>query len=69
MTAKEKARELIDKIHDELPCHSDDWKVAKKIALITVDEMIDLLVNASEYLAFPEQIKYLQEVKKYISYE
>jgi hypothetical protein len=66
MGAKQKARELLDKFSNECLLTRSGGKIA---ALIAVDEMIEFLVNASEYLAFPEQIKYWQEVKKYISYE
>jgi hypothetical protein len=31
MTSKEKAKELIDKMRDEIPCHCDDWEQAKQM--------------------------------------
>jgi hypothetical protein len=58
MTPKEKAQELFDKfLRVEYP-----WP-AKECALILVDEQIELLLNLSPYMAFPEQVKHLQEVK------
>ena len=42
MTApKEKAKELVDKMRDEIPCHCDDWEQAKQCALIAVQELRD----------------------------
>ena len=54
MAAKEKAKELIDKYYNILPLDKyvitkdedlsweyNDWKEAKKCALIAVDEMLD----------------------------
>jgi hypothetical protein len=61
MTPKEKAQELFDKfLRVEYP-----WP-AKECALILVDEQIELLLNLSPYMAFPEQVKHLQEVKQEI---
>ena len=61
MTPKEKAEELFDKfLRVEYP-----WP-AKDCALIAVDEQIELLLNLSPYIAFTEQVKYLQEVKEEI---
>jgi len=61
MTPKEKAEELFDKfLRVEYP-----WP-AKDCALIAVDEQIELLLNLSPYIAFAEQVKYLQEVKEEI---
>ncbi len=61
MTPKEKAQELFDKfLRVEYP-----WP-AKECALILVDEQIELLLNISPYMAFPEQVKHLQEVKQEI---
>jgi hypothetical protein len=58
MTPQEKAQELFDKfLRVEYP-----WP-AKECALIAVDEQIELLLNLSPYMAFPEQVKHLQEVK------
>tara|TARA_R110000868_G_scaffold193196_2_gene437889 strand:+ start:186 stop:428 length:243 start_codon:yes stop_codon:yes gene_type:complete len=54
MTAKEKAKELVDKFYvplplvrevitkvKKIPFEYDDWKVAKQCALIAVDEILD----------------------------
>jgi hypothetical protein len=63
MTPREKALELIDKMYHY------QWREkqrAKECALIAVDEQIELLLNLSPYMAFPEQVKYLQEVKQEI---
>ena len=40
MTPKEKAKELVDVMRDEIPCHCDDWEQAKQCALIAVNEII-----------------------------
>jgi hypothetical protein len=61
MTSKEKAKELFDKfLRVEYP-----WP-AKECALIAVDECIELLINLSPYMAFPQQVEYWQEVKQEI---
>jgi hypothetical protein len=72
MTPKEKAQELFDKFieftqdWDELDGYVDDEYRAKECALIAVDEQIELLLNLSPHMAFPEQVKHLQEVKQEI---
>ena len=62
MTPKEKAKEFVEKIHNEFPLQqqvysslnepmlniSDNWKEAKQCALIAVDEMI--IQNGELYL-------------------
>jgi hypothetical protein len=61
MTPKEKAVELYEKMRREeyhLP--------AKWCALVAVDEQISLLLSLSPYMAFPNQVTYLQEVKQEI---
>jgi hypothetical protein len=74
MTPKEKAIEIVDKFME----HTVEWDNvteyafdseyhAKQCALIAVDEQIELLLNINPYMAFPEQIKYLQEVKQEIN--
>ena len=40
MTPKEKAKELVEKMRDEIPCHCDDWEQAKQCALIAVEEIV-----------------------------
>jgi len=81
MTPKEKATELVNKFYSTL-YHQNSIKIrndiAKKSALIAVDEIIDsrkedkgfddtLLSEASEYWsAHPMYLTYWQEVKKEI---
>ena len=60
MTPKEKAIELFGKYLDATSLYPSG---AKKCALIAVDEIMQFLTQASEYLAFPEQIKYWLQVK------
>lgn len=71
MTPKEKAIELVDKMHNvdfddiyDLP--SMQYAHAIQCALIAVDECIELLINLSPYMAFPQQVEYWQEVKQEI---
>ena len=53
MTPQEKAEELFDKfLRVEYP-----WP-AKECAFIAVNEQIELLLNLSPYMAFPEQVKH-----------
>jgi hypothetical protein len=79
MTPKEKAKELVDKFYQRFPLtmdvittrgdlswEYDSWKEAKQCALIAVDEIIEFLLQASKYLAFPKQVMYWQEVKQEI---
>jgi hypothetical protein len=72
MTPKEKAKELVDKFieptmeFDELDGYVEDKDNAKQCALIAVNEQIELLLNLSQYMAFPEQVKHLQEIKQEI---
>jgi len=69
MTPKEKAKELFDKycwtirIEETDSGYFTNILYAKQCALIAVDEQIELLLNLSPYMAFPEQVKHLQEVK------
>lgn len=42
MNPKEKAKELVYKMRNEIPCHCDDLEQAKQCALIAVDEMLEL---------------------------
>ena len=63
MTPKEKAKELVDKMLDEIPCHCDDWEQAKQCALIAVDEII-LEMNS---VMLPNPFKqYWKEIKQEI---
>jgi hypothetical protein len=72
MNEKEKANELANKFVSKSVFDMTDEELkierirAKQCALIAVDEIIEFLTQASEYLAFPEQIKYWQEVRKEI---
>lgn len=69
MIPKEKAIELVDKLTLSSNAQDGSWMckdLAKQCALIAVDEIIEFLIQASEYLAFPEQIKYWQQVKQEI---
>jgi hypothetical protein len=65
MTQKEKAEQLVD-LYYPLFTHSMAIIDAKQCALIAVDEQIELLLNLSPHMAFPEQVKYLQQVKQEI---
>ena len=80
MTPKDKAGQLVQKYAIRLPLENYgrvdktsglvilDYNIdlAKQCALIAVDEQIELLLNLSPYIAFPEQVKHLQEVKQEI---
>jgi hypothetical protein len=66
MTPKEKAEQIVD-IYYLIFTNSMAMLDAKQCAIIAVDEQIELLLNISPYMAFPEQIKYLQEVKQEIN--
>jgi hypothetical protein len=67
MTPKEKAEELYNKYAPYMIEWDgvDKW-AAKECSLIAVDEQIELLLNLSQYMAFPEHVKHLQEIKKEI---
>ena len=67
MTPKEKAEELYNKYAPYMLEWDgvEKWAV-KECSLIAVDECIELLLNLSPYMAFPEQVKHLQEVKQEI---
>jgi hypothetical protein len=70
MTPKEKAEELLLK-YLKIKRHkmfNGFWHkmISKQCALIAVDEQIELLLNLSPHMAFPEQVKHLQEVKQEI---
>jgi hypothetical protein len=69
MTPKKKAQELFDKYYiicqeftEEIQCSIQ----AEQCALVAVDEQISLLLSLSPYMAFPNQVTYLQEVKQEI---
>jgi hypothetical protein len=81
MTLKEKAYELVDKFFMPLPLTSqvltkvnnitfeyDDWEVAKKCALIAVDEILDSYSKEKShgYIISDRIIIYWKEVKQEI---
>jgi hypothetical protein len=67
MTPQEKAEELYNKYAPYmLEWDGVDKWAAKECSLIAVDEQIELLLNLSPHMAFPEQVKHLQEIKKEI---
>ena len=45
MSPQEKAKDLVEKMRDEIPCHCDDWEQAKQCALIVVDEALSEYVK------------------------
>jgi hypothetical protein len=65
MTPQEKAEYLIK----EFMPYQDDYyndeprDGAISCALIAVDECIELLLNISPHMAFPQQVEYWQEIK------
>ena len=76
MTPKEKAKEFVEKIHNEFPLQqqvysslnepmlniSDNWKEAKQCALIAVHEIIDHCSQVEPFLG----TDYWLDVKKEI---
>ena len=65
MTPKEKAEWLIKQF---MPYQDDYYNDeprdgAISCALIAVDECIELLLNISPHMAFPQQVEYWQEIK------
>ena len=66
MTPKEKAKELVSKMERPMEGVSIFRLAAKQLSFIAVNEQIELLLNLSPYMAFPEQVKHLQEVKQEI---
>ena len=64
MTPQEKAKDLVDKMRDEIPCHCDDWEQAKQCALIAVDELIQQQNSYNNGSFYPSN--YWQEVKQEI---
>lgn len=63
MTPQEKAEQMHHNIYEELPDHYDDWNIATRIALITINEMLDyrngLYVNEGSLVH-----QYLLDVKR-----
>jgi DNA-directed RNA polymerase subunit L len=66
ITSIDKAKELVYKMEHPLEGVSIIKVAAKQLALISVDEIIEFLLQASKYLAFPQQVIYWQEVKQEI---
>ena len=75
MTAKEKAKQLVDLFYQLLPLDKDvittdgelhweynDWNQAKKSALIAVDEILETIWEYSQLAEWWEEVK--QEIKK-----
>ncbi len=68
MEAKEKADELINKYFNAIPHRQTSRALAKKCAIVAVDEMlwalddIDLEINMSDYVPFWEEVK--EEINK-----
>ena len=69
MTPKEKAKDLVEKMRDEIPCHCDDWEQAKQCALIAVDEILNNFGSTAEgkhfYTAY-STLEYWTAVKQEI---
>lgn len=65
MTPKEKAKDLVDKMRDEIPCHCDDWEQAKQCALIAVHELIEQCWDYRE-IDLEKSCDYWKEVKQEI---
>jgi hypothetical protein len=59
MTPHEKAKELFGYHYYYI---RNDRYACMQCAIITVDEMIDMTM--SEYILFPQQVKYWQDVKQ-----
>ena len=73
MTPKEKALELVYKYLDKNNNIEDwkieigiDWDLAKQCALITVDEIINYLLD-SDWVLINNKAKYWEEVKQEIN--
>jgi len=67
MTPKEKAKELYNKYSGYNVNGKSIMKIGPEVkvfTLIAVNEQIELLLNLSPHMAFPEQVKHLQEVKQ-----
>jgi len=75
MTAKEKAKQLVDLFYQLLPLDKDvittdgelhweynDWNQAKKSALIAVDEILETIWEYSQLAEWWQEVK--QEIKK-----
>ena len=68
MTAKEKAKELVDRFNEHMEYDTnfkDETSKAKKRALICVDEMLSIY-DAEGYDSEDYKVVYLEEVEKEI---
>ncbi len=63
MTAKEKAKELVNKMVCNIPQHYDEYQQAKDCALICVEEIIE---SVTSDWVHDKNKEYWQEVKKEI---
>ena len=64
--AKEKAIELVNKMYDSMDIQDGDlWKSTKQCALITVNELIEVACDISDYDEAVTK-EYWQEVKQEI---
>ena len=64
MTAKEKAKDLVEKMRDEIPCHCDDWEQAKQCALIAIEFSREFITgDLSESF---DKFIYIQDIKEEI---
>ena len=68
MTPQEKAQEIWMKLFQKQieVTGSGDGNLCVEMSLIAVDEQIELLLNLSQYMAFPDHVKHLQEIKQEI---
>ena len=69
MTPREKAVRLVDRYLDEVINEvdiNDPLELPKRLALISVNQMIDMLMIMNKYMVFPKQVIYYQEVKQEI---
>ena len=73
MTAKDKAKELVDRFYDTIENNVELYKgeylvTAKQCALVCVDEMIKEHIHASQNYKWQDEIwEWLREVKQEIN--
>mgnify|MGYP003649531762 CR=1 FL=1 len=70
MTAKEKARELMQKAYDLDQHNKTTQKECRKIALFCVDEILDnfgLILQSKQFYTSSSTVEYYNEVKKQIN--
>ena len=69
MTPKEKAEELFNKMLDkayEIDCFGGEYMIAKRCALIAVDEIFELYYPAEDLDELDDHITYWEDVKQEI---